>query len=189
MAFMDKSCVNLRNFSDAFNVSSFVPVIVGMAITHHLLLTSLRVNVSSIPLQIYLAPLTSDATAALGQMALLHYVAQQSVAIWEKQSRLKPMLGAGQGKIDPTLESNNGSTSSNVQCPVPQGKMGLMPSKKDQLEAEPSHSTLMSTLSQDLPIPPRSTTPPPPLPLPTLVEKKHSTPKVKKTQLGSAMAA
>ena len=104
---------------------------------------------SFIPLQIYLTPLTFDATAASGQMALLHYVAQQSIAVWEKQSWLKPTLGSGQGKIDPTLESDNGLTSSKVQHPIPQGKMGLMPSKKDQLEAERSHSTLMSTLSQD----------------------------------------
>ena len=188
MTFMGKSFANLRNFSDAFNVSTFAPVIVGMAITHHSLLMLLRVNVSSIPLQIYLTPLTSDATAASGQMALLHYVAQQSVAIWEKQSWLKPMPGRGQGQIDQTLESDHGSTSSKVQYPIPEGKMGLMLSKKDQLEVEPLHSTLMSALTQDPPTPPRSITPLPPPPLPTPVEKKHSTPKVKKTQPGSMMA-
>ena len=64
-----------------------------------------------------------------------------------------------------------------------------MPSKKDQLEAEPSHSSLMSTLIQDPPTDPRLITPLPPPPPPTPVEQKHSTPKIKKTQLGSMMAA
>ena len=49
-AFMDESFTNLCKFSDAFNISSFVPVVVGTAITHHSLLTSLQVNVSHIPL-------------------------------------------------------------------------------------------------------------------------------------------
>ena len=143
---------------------------------------------SQIPLQIFLSPLTSNATAALGQMPLLHYVAQQSIAVQQKQSQLKPTPGAGQGKVDPTLESDNRSTSSKVQYPVLQEKMGLMPSKKDELEAESSHSTLMSTLPQYPPTSPRATTPPPPPQLPTPAEKKHSTPKVKKTQPGSAIA-
>ena len=51
---------------NAFNVSTFVPVIMGTAITRHSLLTLLKVNVSSIPLQIYVTPLTSDATVASG---------------------------------------------------------------------------------------------------------------------------
>ena len=73
--FMDESFDSLRKFSDAFNVSPFIPVVVGMAITHHSLLTSLRVNVSHFPLKIFLSPLTFDATAVSGQMALLSYVA------------------------------------------------------------------------------------------------------------------
>ena len=73
--FMDESFDSLRKFSDAFNVSPFIPVVVGTAITHHSLLTSLWVNVSHFPLKIFLSPLTSDATAASGQMALLSYVA------------------------------------------------------------------------------------------------------------------
>ena len=73
--FMDESFDSLRKFSDAFNVSPFVPVVVGMAITHQSLLTSLWVNVLHFPLKIFLSPLTSDTTAALGQMALLSYVA------------------------------------------------------------------------------------------------------------------
>ena len=80
-SFMDESFTNLCNFSDVFNVSTFILVIMGTTITHHSLLMLLRVNVSSIPMQIYLVPLMSDATAASGQMALLHYVAQQSVAV------------------------------------------------------------------------------------------------------------
>ena len=73
--FMDESFDSLRKFSDAFNVSPFIPVVVGMAITHHSLLTSLWVNVSHFPLKIFLSHLKSDATAASGQMALLSYVA------------------------------------------------------------------------------------------------------------------
>ena len=73
--FMDESFDSLRKFSDAFNVSPFVPVIVGTAITHHSLLTSLQVNVSNFPLKIFLSPLMSDAMAASGQMALLSYTA------------------------------------------------------------------------------------------------------------------
>ena len=73
--FIDESFDSLRKFSDAFNVSPFVPVVVGMVITHHSLLTSLWVNVSHFPLKIFLWPLMSDATAVSGQMALLSYVA------------------------------------------------------------------------------------------------------------------
>ena len=75
MTFMDESFDSLCKFSDAFNVSPFVPVIVGTAITHHSLLTSLWVNVSHFPLKIFLSPLMSNATVALGQMALLSYMA------------------------------------------------------------------------------------------------------------------
>ena len=109
MVFMDESFQSLCNFSDVFNVSPFVPVIVGTAITHHSLLMSLQVNVSHIPLQIFLSPLTFDATVASGQMVLLCYVAQQSVAVWKKQSQLKSASGAGKGKVNPTLESDDGS--------------------------------------------------------------------------------
>ena len=81
--FMNESFDSLCKFSDVFNVSPFVLVEVGMAITHHSLLTSLWVNVSHFPLKIFLLPLTSDPTAMSGQMALLSYVARQSIAIWE----------------------------------------------------------------------------------------------------------
>ena len=73
--FMDESFDSLCKFSDAFNVSPFILVVVGTAITHHSLLTSLWVNVSHFPLKIFLSPLMSDATAASGEMALLRYIA------------------------------------------------------------------------------------------------------------------
>ena len=97
MTFMDESFDSLRKFSDTFNVSPFVPVVVGMAITHHSLLTSLWVNVSHFPLKIFLLPLTSDAMVASGQMALLSYVARQSVAVWEGQAQSKPIPRTGTG--------------------------------------------------------------------------------------------
>ena len=84
--FMDESFENLHKFSDALNVSPFIPVVMGMVITHHLLLTSLLVNVSHIPLKIFLSPLTSDTTVASGQMTLLSYMAQQGVAVWERHA-------------------------------------------------------------------------------------------------------
>ena len=74
--FMDESFDNLPRYLNSFNISPFVPVVVGMAVTHHALLTSLRVNVSHFPLKIFLSPLESDTTAASGQMALLQYVTQ-----------------------------------------------------------------------------------------------------------------
>ena len=67
MIYMDERFANLCIFLDAFNISSFVPVVMGTAITHHSLLTSLRVNVSHIPLKILLLPLTSDAMACRGR--------------------------------------------------------------------------------------------------------------------------
>ena len=73
--FMDEGFDSLHKFSDAFNVSPFIPVVVGMVITHHSLLTCLWVNVSQFPLKIFLSPLTSYAMAALGQMALVSYIA------------------------------------------------------------------------------------------------------------------
>ena len=154
MTFMDKSSESLRKFSDAFNVSPFVPVVMGMATTHHLLLTSLWVNMSHIPLKIFLLPLTSDTTVASGQMALLSYVAQQSMAVWEKQAQSKPMPGTGTRGMDPTLESDYGSGASLVPQKPILGKVGLTPSKKDQLEAQSSKTPLLLTLPQDPPMPP-----------------------------------
>ena len=106
--FMDESFDSLCKFSDAFNVLPFILVVVGTAITHHSLLTSLWVNVSHFPLKIFLLPLTSDATVALGQMALLSYVAQQSVTVQEGQAQLKPIPRTGTGgwtqPLSPTMD-------------------------------------------------------------------------------------
>ena len=107
--FMDESFESLHKFLEAFNVSPFVLVVVGTAITYHTLLTSLRANVLHIPLKIFLSPLMSDAMAVSGQMALLSYMAQQSIAVQERQAQLKPMPRSGTGGMDPTLESDHGS--------------------------------------------------------------------------------
>ena len=159
--FMDESFESLCKFSDAFNVSSFVPVVMGTVITHHSLLTSLWANVSHIPLKILLLPLTSNATVALGQMALLSYVAQQGIAMWERQAQSKPMPGTGTGWMDPTLESDYGSGVSVVPQKPKLDKAGLTPSKKDQLEAQSSKAPLLPTFPQDPPEPPQEETPPP----------------------------
>ena len=151
MTFMDESFDSLRKFSDAFNVLPFVPVIVGMAITHHLLLTSLWVNVSHFPLKIFLLPLTSDTTAVSGQMALLSYVAQQSVAIREGQAQLKPIPRTGTGEMYPTLESDHGSNADLNPQKLKQDQVGLMPSKKDQLGATLSKTPMPPALPQDPP--------------------------------------
>ena len=105
--FMDESFDNLQQYSNSFNISPFVPVVVGMAVMHHTLLTSLWVNVSHFPLKLFLSPLESDATAASGQMALLQYVTQQSVTIWEGQAKIVPALRAGNGDTNPTIESDH----------------------------------------------------------------------------------
>ena len=136
--FMDESFDSLRKFSDAFNVSPFVPVVVGTAITHHSLLTSLQVNVSHFPLKIFLSPLTSDATVASGQMALLSYMARQSVTIWEGQAQLKPIPRTGTGEMDPALKSDNGLNAGLNPQKLKLDQAGLTPLKKDQLEAQSS---------------------------------------------------
>ena len=148
MTFMDESFDSLRKFSDAFNVSPFVPVVVGMVITHHSLLTSLWVNVSHFPLKIFLSALTSDATGASGQMALLSYVAQQSVTIWEGQAQLKLIPRTGTGEMDPILESDHGSNVGLNPQKLKWDQVGPTLSKKDQLEA-------MSSKTPTLPTPPR----------------------------------
>ena len=149
--FMDESFDSLRKFSDTFNVSPFVPVVVGMAITHHSLLTSLWTNVSHFPLKIFLSSLTSDATAALGQMALLSYVARQSVAMQEGQAHLKPIPRTGTREMDPTLESDHGSNAGLNLQRLKQDQVGLVPSKKDQLETVSSKTPMPPTLAWDPP--------------------------------------
>ena len=108
--FMDEGFDNLQQYSNSFNISPFIPVVVGTAVTHHALLTSLRVNVSHFPLKIFLSPLESDATAASGQMALLQYVTQQSIAVREGQAKMVPALRASTGDTDPTIESDHSYT-------------------------------------------------------------------------------
>ena len=149
--FMDESFDSLRKFSDASNVSPFILVVVGMAITHHSLLTSLWVNVSHFPLKIFLSLLMSNATAASGQMALLSYVARQSVAIWEGQAQLKPIPRTGTREMDPILESDHGSNVGLNPQKLRQDQVGLMPLKKDQLEAESSKTLTLPMLPQDPP--------------------------------------
>ena len=109
--FMDESFDNLRRYSNLFNISPFIPVVVGMVVTHHALLTSLRVNMSHFPLNIFLSPLESDATAASGQMALLQYMTQQSIAIREGQAKMVPALRASTGDTDLTIESDHSYTA------------------------------------------------------------------------------
>ena len=108
--FMDKSFNNLWQYSKSFNISPFIPVVVGTAVMHHALLTSLWVNVSHFPLKIFLLLLESDATAASGQMALLQYVTQQSIAIQEGQVKMVPALRASTGDTDLTIESDHSYT-------------------------------------------------------------------------------
>ena len=110
-AFMDESFDNLQRYSNSFNISPFIPVVVGMAVTHHALLTSLRVNMSHIPLKIFLSPLESDTTVASGQMALLQYVTQQSVTIWEGQAKMVLALTADTGDRGLTIESDHSYTA------------------------------------------------------------------------------
>ena len=148
---MDESFDSLRKFSDAFNVSPFIPVIVGMAITHHSLLTSLQVNVSHFPLKIFLSPLTSDAMAASGQMVLLSYVTRQRVAIWEGQAQLKPIPRTGTGEMDPILESDHGLNVGLNPQKLKQDQVGLTPLKKDQLEATSSKTPILPTPAWDPP--------------------------------------
>ena len=182
--FMDESFDSLHKFSDAFNVSPFIPVVVGTAITHHSLLTSLWVNVSHFPLKIFLSPLTSNATAVSGQMAMLSYVAQQSVTIWEGQAQLKPIPRTGTGEMDLTLESDHGLNAGLNPQKLKLDQAGLMPSKKDQLEAQSSKTPTLPMLPQD---PPQGDTLPP-LFLPSPA-KKHNTPKGQNTHPSSSVAS
>ena len=183
MTFMDESFNSLRKFSDTFNVLPFVPVVVGMVITHHSMLTSLWVNVSHFPLKIFLLPLMSDATVASGQMALLSYMAQQSIAVCEKQAQSKPMPRTSTREMDPTHESDHGSNVGLTSQKLKPDMVGLMPSKKDQLEAQSSKTPMLPILPQD----PSWEDTPPPSPLPSLV-RKHNT-KGQNTHPGSLVAS
>ena len=181
---MDESFDNIRMFSDAFNVSPFVLVVVGTVITHQSLLTSLWVNVSHFPLKIFLSLLTSDTTAVSGQMALLSYVAQQSVAIQEGQAQLQPIPRTGTGEMDPTLESDHESNVGLNLQKLKQDQTGLTLLRKDQLEAESSKTPTLPVLPQN---PPRGDTPPPPPP--PSPAKKHNTPKGQDAHPSSSVAS
>ena len=109
--FMDESFDNLRQYSNSFKISPFIPVVVGTAVTQHALLTSLQVNMSHFPLKIFLSPLESDATAASGQMALLQYMTQQSITIQEGQAKMVLALRASTGDTDRTIESDHSYTA------------------------------------------------------------------------------
>ena len=152
--FMDESFESLCKFSEAFNVSPFILVVVGIVITHHSLLTSLRVNVSHIPLKIFLSPLMTDAMAVLGQMALLSYMGQQGIAMWERQAQSKLTMRTGTREMDPTLESDHGSSVGLVPQNLKLDKAGLTPSKKDRLEAQSSKTPALPMFPQDPPEPP-----------------------------------
>ena len=167
--FMDESYNNLRRYSNSFNISPFIPVVVGMVVTHHALLTSLQVNVSHFPLKIFLWPLESDATAASGQMALLQYVTQQSIAIWEGQAKIVPALRTSTGDMDPTIESDHSYMAPWSRRLKPE-QLAIAPSVQDKKEA---HS------SKDLG--------PPPPPLPP-VEEPHI-PRGRDTRMSGSMAA
>ena len=156
--FMHESFDNLRQYSNSFNISPFIPVVVGTAVMHHALLTSLWVNVSHFPLKIFLLPLESDATAASGQMALLQYMTQQSIAIQEGQAKIVPALRASTKDTDPTIESDHSYTAPRSRRPKPE-QSEIAPSVQDKKEA---HS------SKDLG--------PPPPPLPPVRATKSLTP-------------
>ena len=170
-AFMDESFYNLRRYSNSFNISPFVPVVVGTVVTHHALLTSLRVNMSHLPLKMFLSPLESDATAVSGQMALLQYMTQQCVAIWEGQAKMVPALRTVTRDRDPTIESDHSYTAPRSQRPKPE-QSAIVPSVQD----EEAHS------SKDL------GPPTPPLPPPLMAKEPH-TPKGKDARMSGLMAA
>ena len=167
--FMDESFDSLWRYLNSFNISPFVPVVVGTAVTHHVLLTSLRVNVSHFPLKIFLLLLESDATTASGKMALLQYMTQQSIAIWEGQAKIVPALRADTGDTNPTIESDHSYTASRSRRSKLE-QWEIMPCVQDKKEA---HS------SKDL------GPPPPPLPL---AEEPHI-PKGRDARMSGSMAA
>ena len=167
--FMDESFNNLRWYSNLFNILPFIPVVVGTAVMHHALLTSLQVNVSHFPLKIFLSPLESDTTAASGQMALLQYVTEQSIAIREGQVKIVLALRTGTGDTKPTIELDHSYTASRSRRPKLE-QWEIMPCVQDKKEA---HS------SKDLG--------PPPPPLPP-AEEPHI-PKGRDTRMSGLMAA
>ena len=140
-----------------------------MVVTHHALLTSLQVKVSHFPLKLFLSPLESDATTASGQMALLQYMTQQSVAIREGQAKIVPALRAGTRDTNLTIESDHSYMALWPQR-LKLEQWEITPCIQDKKEA---HS------SKDL------GPPPPPLPL---AEEPHI-PKGRGAHMSGSMAA
>ena len=126
---------------------------------------------SHFPLEIFLSPLESDATTASGQMALLQYMTQQSIAIWEGQAKIVPALRASTGDTDPTIESDHSYMASRSRRQKLE-QLVMVLSIQDKKEA---HS------SKD------SRPPPPPLPPSLLAEESH-TPKGKDAHMSGSMA-
>ena len=140
--------------------------------THHALLTSLRVNMSHFPLKVFLSPLESDATVASEQMALLQYMTQQSIAIQEGQAKMVSTLRVTTEDMDPTIELDHSYTAPWPRRLKP-GQSKIAPNIQDKGEAHSSRDYA-----------PPSPPPPPPLP----AGEPH-TPKGKETHKSSSMAA
>ena len=117
-------------------------------------------------------------------MALLGYVARQSITVQEGQAQLKPILKTGTGEMDPTFESDHRSNAGLNPQKLKLDQAGLMPSKKDQLEAPSSKTPTPPVFPQN---PPQGDTPllPPP---PSLV-KKHNKARGQNTHPGSSVAS
>ena len=167
--FMDESFDSLRQYSNSFNISPFIPVMVGTVVRHHALLTSLQVNVSHFPLKIFLLPLESDATVVSEQMALLQYMTQQSITIQEGQAKIVPALKADTRDMNPTIESDHSYMASWSRRPKLE-QWEITPCIQDKKEAH---------LSKDLG--------PPPPPLPP-AEEPHI-PKGRDAHMSGSMAA
>ena len=135
--FMDESFDNLRWYSNSFNISPFVPVVVGTVVMHHALLTSLWVNVSHFPLKVFLSPLESDATMASGQMALPQYVTWQSIAVQEGQAKIVPALRACTGDTNLTIKSDHSYTASRSRR-LKLEQWEIMPCVQDKKKAHSS---------------------------------------------------
>ena len=85
---------------------------------------------------------------------------------------MKPTPRTGTGEMDPTLESDHGSNAGLNLQKLKLDQVGLMPSKKDPLEAQLSKTPTLPVLPQD----PLQGDTLPPTPPPSLA-KKHNTPK------------
>ena len=97
---------------------------------------------------------------------------------------MKPIPKTGTGEMDPTLESNRGSSVGLNMQKLKWDQAGLTPSKKDQLEATSSKTPTLPTPAQ---YPPWGDTLPPPPP-PSLV-RTHNTPKGQNAHPSSSVAS